>query len=68
MHVRRSFFYFILILLLDSKAIFTQKSSSKTITIEWEKTFGGPKDEIGWSVQTTTDGGFIIGGFTDSYG
>ena len=34
----------------------------------WEKTYGGPKVEIGWSVQLTGDGGYIIGGFTDSYG
>ncbi len=35
--------------------------------IIWEYTFGGPLDETCYSVQQTTDGGYIMGGFTDSY-
>lgn len=34
----------------------------------WEKTYGGPEREIGWSVQVTGDGGYIIGGLTNSFG
>ena len=34
----------------------------------WNKTFGGAEDDIGLSVQQTSDGGYIIAGFTRSYG
>ena len=35
---------------------------------EWEKTYGGSTYDFGYSVQQTTDGGYILVGYTDSYG
>lgn len=34
----------------------------------WERTFGGSKKDIGFSVQQTSDGGFILLGGTMSFG
>ena len=35
---------------------------------QWFKTFGGSDDDYGFSVQPTADGGFIIAGWTESWG
>jgi hypothetical protein len=33
----------------------------------WDKTFGGPNSDMARSVQQTSDGGYIIAGYTDTY-
>ncbi|MFW9904406.1 MAG: hypothetical protein ACFFFH_08750, partial [Candidatus Thorarchaeota archaeon] len=35
---------------------------------EWDTTFGGTKDEYGGSLIQTSDGGFVLVGWTESYG
>ena len=34
----------------------------------WEKTYGGSEEDMGWSVIQTLDGGYIIAGYTYSFG
>jgi len=43
-------------------------SNSNPPELEWHKTFGGSADDWGWSVQQTLDGGYIVTGWTESYG
>jgi hypothetical protein len=36
--------------------------------LEWAKTYGGTGDDITWSVQQTSDGGYIVAAYTSSFG
>jgi len=37
-------------------------------TVEWSKIYGGEKTDYGYSIEMTKEGGYIIGGETNSYG
>ena len=43
------------------------KTNSNGDTL-WTRAFGGPGDDEGCSVQQTFDGGYVVGGFTYSFG
>jgi len=36
--------------------------------LQWTKTIGGPRSEIGFSLIQTSDGGYAIAGYTESFG
>jgi len=36
--------------------------------LQWTKTIGGPKDDWGFSLIQTSDGGYTIAGYTESFG
>jgi hypothetical protein len=42
--------------------------SSSIAFADWDKTYGTPSQELASSVDQTTDGGYIIAGFTHAYG
>ena len=37
-------------------------------SLAWQKTFGGNRDDVAYSIQQTTDGGYIVAGSTYSFG
>ena len=39
---------------------------NKNERIEWQKTLGGSDDEEAYSIQRTTDGGYVVAGYTES--
>jgi uncharacterized delta-60 repeat protein len=41
---------------------------TSTGSVEWQKTYGGSRDDMAQSVEQTVDGGYIVAGRTDSFG
>ncbi|MDR2457637.1 MAG: hypothetical protein LBD41_04065 [Clostridiales Family XIII bacterium] len=67
---RNSFLYTFLIFLVPIILLlfFTSVVKAKSVApnIEWQKSFGGNNNEQSMSIQNTSDGGYIIAGFSDS--
>ncbi len=42
--------------------------TDSTSNIIWSKIYGGPLDDEAYSIQQTTDGGYIMAGYTKSFG
>ena len=51
----------------DQDDFYLVKTNSQGDTL-WTRTYGGSFDDKAWSVQQTTDGGYIVAGWTDSFG
>ena len=47
--------------------VYLLKTNSRGF-LEWEKTYGGGGNDVGRSVVQTLDGGYLIGGYTNSLG
>ncbi len=43
-------------------------ASSLALEGKWARTFGKGKDEVAYSVQQTSDGGYVVAGKTESFG
>ena len=50
---------------MNDVCLFKTDSGGNTL---WSKTYGGSDDDGGWCVTKTSDGGFVLGGYTDSFG
>ena len=52
---------------VDTFDVYFIKTNANGDTL-WTKTYGGVDDDWGWSVQQSTDGGYIVAGHTYSFG
>jgi hypothetical protein len=50
----------------DSNDVYLVKTNASGDTL-WTRTYGGPDDDYGYSVQQTSDGGYIIAGISNSF-
>jgi uncharacterized delta-60 repeat protein len=44
------------------------KTCTATFNTTWAKTYGGEKGDAAYSIQQTSDGGYIVAGYTNSFG
>jgi hypothetical protein len=51
----------------DSGDVYLIKTDASGDTV-WTRTYGGNKKDYGYSVQQTSDGGYVVAGWTNSFG
>jgi len=51
----------------NSNQVYLVKTNASGDTL-WTKTYGGTSEDYGQSVQQTSDGGYVIAGYTNSFG
>lgn len=51
----------------DNYDLYLVKTDSQGTEI-WSRTYGGLWDDFGYSVENTSDGGYIVAGYTESFG
>src|SRR5690606_19772125 len=54
------------ILLITGAAIVTNGIAQQAPEIEWEMCYGGSQDDLGYSIEQTNDGGYIVAGARDN--
>ena len=52
----------------QSRQALASGNSADSAEAEWNRTFGGTRQDRAYSVGQTDDGGYIVAGWTDSYG
>ena len=57
-----------LFIVVDSALVEASATAARAPEEEWNRTFGGTGDDFAYSVQQISDGGYIIGGYTELYG
>ncbi len=51
---------------LSLTIVFTLTINAQVPSIEWQKSFGGSSYDLAWSVIQTTDGGYVVAGYSFS--
>ena len=63
-HMKTHFFYWLFMVCVASQNVWAQAIYPPSVT--WQRSYGGTNDDRLRSLEQTVDGGFILGGFSNS--